>query len=427
MKINSNQIRNSIWIFLVFLMGLALRYSFPTDIEFKYDEAFMFHQSQTRLPASHWPAVGMTSGGGPRNPGLSIWVFIWIARIFSAHNPVELAQAVETLNVLALLGVSLLAVFYFKGKEQKLWLWAACLVAVNPLAILLERKIWAQSVLPFFCFLFLWAWFSRKKNWGAFFWGFLGACLGQIHMSGFFYAAGFAAWTALAEKKSPQKWQFWFLGSALGAFLLIPWIIYMIQQGSHSGDPSILRLFALKFWIFWIADPFALSLSYSLGNAFETYLKYPILFETPTYLVAIAHVIILAIFCVVIFYGFSSLVKNWKEKNYVKNLFFKFESDTELAIKAGMIGFGVFLTLSLAKIHRHYLLVSYPLEWLWLSGLIFKHCKKPTKWLATLFVCHLFLSICFLTYVHEHHGALDGDYGLTYQYQLDHLEKNASH
>ena len=75
--------------------------------------------------------------------------------------------------------------------QREPWLWALSLSAVSPLAMLSQRKIWAQSMLPIFCALFLIGWLRRNRYSGACLWGFIGAILGQIHMSGFFFAAGF--------------------------------------------------------------------------------------------------------------------------------------------------------------------------------------------------------------------------------------------
>ena len=106
------------------------------------------------------------------------------------------------------------------GSARDTWLWAVALASVNPLAVLFQRKIWAQSVLPIFCVLLIAAWMRRSTRWGAFCWGLLGALLGQVHMSGFFFAAALCAWTcagsrlrAVEGQATGVRWAWWTAGS----------------------------------------------------------------------------------------------------------------------------------------------------------------------------------------------------------------------
>ena len=68
-------------------------------------------------------------------------------------------------------------------------------------------------------------------------------------------------------------------------------------------------------------------------------------------------------------------------------------------------------------IYRHYLVVTFPLEFLWLAQLVLRNTKKPVHILSVFWACQLLISIGFLSYIHINHGAAGGDYGIGYQFQ----------
>src|SRR5262249_23628779 len=94
-------------------------------------------------------------------------------------------------------------------------------------------KIWAQSALPFFSMLFLVGWLRRDRRWGAFLWGLLSAVIGQIHMSGFFFAAAFVLWELFAgrERREPPntRWRLFVAGCLVGALGLVPWVVALAR------------------------------------------------------------------------------------------------------------------------------------------------------------------------------------------------------
>jgi len=127
---------------------------------------------------------------------------------------------VQILNILALAGLLGFAWRQVDPRIKENWLWTMALVCVNPIAVLLQRKIWTQSTLPLFCLLFILGW-SRRDRWGgALLWGFLGAWLGQIHLSGFFFAAAVVIWTTASRLLQKQSravaWGPWAIGSIIG-------------------------------------------------------------------------------------------------------------------------------------------------------------------------------------------------------------------
>ena len=393
---------------LALLMGVILRLSFPGDIEYKEDEKYMFAASQNIGKTEPWPLLGMTSGVGVNNPGMSVWIFVALARVLHAAAPPDLARAVQFLNILGLLVLAFFSYRLLPGPERIPWRWATAFAAVNPFAVLFQRKIWAQCTLPFFCVLFWIGWHYRQKRLGAFFWGLVGACLGQIHMSGFFLAGAVFLWTLFHDRKA--RWGFWFFGSLVGAIPLIPWLQYMVSKpGGGFNWAGLLWILYPKYWIFWVTDSLGMGLTYSLKTVhFLDFLRYPLIGGYGTYLVAMAHLVIIGT-------GIVVLVKAMKKGDFLRGI--KDLSETGLAVNSTLLAAGVLMTLSCIKICRHYLIMTFPLEWVWLARLGLSDSRSGQRLLTVLWIAQLLLSAFFLGYIHVNHGDPLGDYGITYQFQ----------
>ena len=282
--------------------GAALRLVWLQDIEYKSDEDWMFRQALAVGVSEPWPWLGVASGVHVRNPGMSVWVFVALARALGVTDPPGLARAVAILGVVALMLLVWFAAAWVRDEEREPWLWAAAVAAVNPLEVMFERKIWAQSVLPVCCMLFLLAWWRRERPAGAFFWGLVGACLGQIHMSGFFFAFGVTLWSALLAR-GRARWGAWLAGSALGALPLLPWAHHLATVS--TGQPMVFGLkeaAQLKFWVYWITGPLGLSLGNAVGVKegnglwvqLRDFARYPLLGGQATWGVAALHLALVA-------------------------------------------------------------------------------------------------------------------------------------
>src|SRR5262245_9231966 len=116
--------------------GIVLRLIWPEDIEYKGDERWLFEHAMALLAGAPWSWVSLPTSMGSPNPGMSLWVFAGLAYISGAQTPPELARAVQSLNVLALLALLAFAVVAVERDARERWLWAGALWAVNPLAII---------------------------------------------------------------------------------------------------------------------------------------------------------------------------------------------------------------------------------------------------------------------------------------------------
>jgi hypothetical protein len=114
----------------------GLRHASQINGLHKGDEAWTFMQVQAFWRTHDLLLIGMASGVGLPNSGMSFWVFLAISSILPTNDPLALTRAVQLMNVIAIL---LLAIFALKGverSEREPWLWSVALVSVNPLAVL---------------------------------------------------------------------------------------------------------------------------------------------------------------------------------------------------------------------------------------------------------------------------------------------------
>ena len=399
---------------LAALVGIALRLTWNEDMEFKGDEHFMFDRSQRIGQDEPWPDLGMPSGVGLRNPGMSIWVFVVLARAFRATTPLGLDRAVVLVNCLAVAFAVWLAarIVPSEGKQREAWLWAAALAAVSPIALLLERKIWAQSVLPTLSVAFLLGWWRRDRWWGAALWGLVGAIVGQIHMSGFFFAAGFVLWEILLGVRTRRrtKWIAWVGASIVGAIPLWPWVKYVLSGQEHGPPWSWETVSTLRFFRHWVSDALGLGLDYSLGDQFWDFLRWPQWGQAKDLYPALyVQGIGFAVGVLVLAYA---VARGWRDA-----LAFRRWSPTAFTIGAGLLGYGLLITGASVLVWKHYLIVTFPLEWLTVAYLALRYVPRPRGALFALWAAQLFLSFTFLTYIHENGGAVRGDYGRAYSHQ----------
>ncbi len=390
------------------LIGVVLRLSFPNDIEYKKDEKYMFEAVQKIERTGSWPMLGMVSGVEVKNPGMSVWVFAALSRITRASTPPDLARAVQLLNILSLFVLAFFSLRLLPEPERMPWCWATAFASVNPFAVLFQRKIWAQSTLPLFCVLLWIAWHYRNKRAGAFFWGLIGICLGQIHISGFFLAAGVFIWTAAHDRRA--RWGWWCLGSLMGAIPLIPWLQYMASEpGNGFKMMSLMWPLRTNYWFFWMTDSLGMGLVYSLNtHLFLDFLRYPLIGGKGTYLVGMLHALIIVTGVLIL----VSVKKTWGSYRGKSGA-----DETGLALNSLLVIPGVLMTLSFVEVCRHYLIMSFPLEWVWLSRLGLRDSRLGQRYLTAIWMAQLLITVCFLSYIHVNHGASTGDYGTAYQFQ----------
>ena len=403
---------------LAVMVGVFLRLVWVADMEYKYDEAWTFERTQEAGLTEISPWLGMSSSVGVKNPGMSVWVFVILGKIFAVQDPTGLARAVQVMNSATVLLLIAFAFSVMNQEEREPWLWGAVLGSVNPLAVLFHRKIWPQSILPIFMLAMLVGWWHRQRRWGAFSWGLVGALLGQIHMPGFFFAAGFALWTMLFDRRR-VSWLSWVTGSCVGAIPLVPWLPHLFRTfGESRKRAQWSHVLNGEFWTTWVTEPFGLGLKYSLGPSFKQFRAFPLFDGVPTHLVGLLHVLIILLMIVILL---RAGYQFWLDRRQWRDGWFRMESHTALAVNAALFGYGILLTALGFPFYRHYLVVTFPLMFVWVARLtLFTSSSRQTAMqlgralLLTLCILEGLLSANFLYYIHVNQGAIHGDYGLAY-------------
>ncbi|MCM2279955.1 MAG: hypothetical protein NDJ89_17920 [Oligoflexia bacterium] len=408
--------------------GLVLRLLWLEDIEFKEDEHYHFIMTQLAGRGDPWPWVGLPSGVFIPNPGLSIWMFIGLGRLFGVSDPTELQRAVGLFNVL---GISLIIPFALwfvrEAKAREPWLWAFALALVNPFSVYYGRKLWPQPFLPFFSMFLLAGWWTRARFSGALVWGLFGALAGQMHMSGFFLAGGLFLWTVLFGRQgraaSRTDWSGWLTGSCLGALPLAPWFWHLL---THPAPPAAARgwdeALQLKFWVFWISNPLGFHLGNPLGlhrgashwAQLSDFARYPLLAGYATYLNGLAHALVLFLAAWILLKGPLVLLKSVRNRKQLETLLVGSGNPTHFAQNAALFASGVLMTATRVTIRRYYMIIHFPLEFLWLIRGV--HAASPdrrrARWiLGVLWAAQLFISANLVWYVHVNQGSPWGDYG----------------
>lgn len=398
------------------VVGAALRLAYPLDFVYKYDQRYSLERSLAVGRSEDWPGLGMISGVGTRNPGLSVWVFVVLARASDARDPVDLTRASVWTTILALALLASFARTTFAGRERASWYWAIALAAVNPMVVLAHRKIWAQTLVPLLLAPTLLAWSRRRSRIGSAAWGFSGALLGQLYMPGFPFALGLFLWTVWRDRTSVRLGP-WFLGSVAGSLGLIPWIGYVLSGSDRPAGGMFGKSF-LDSWHYWLTDPFGASSHETLGTAgaLEWWSR-PLVGGHETYLVGLAHLAAILLVAALYGRGLRRALADWRPPAAGRETPI---SSTRLLVEGALVSVAILLPLSRRTLLRHHMTPLFPLSFVFFAGLTLRHVPHARRWLAVLVLLHLLLSASLLGFLHEKGGAPDGPFGRDYRTQIEH-------
>jgi hypothetical protein len=256
---------------------------------------------------------------------------------------------------------------------------------------------------------------------GAFSWGLVGACLGQIQMAGFFFAAGFSLWAFIFDRQR-SRWLPWLSGTCLGAAPLIPWLVCVYQD--YIPNPSTIRwshILEVRFWTRWYREPFGLGFEFQLGDDFADFVRYPLVNGSPSYLAGVLYAVLT---CAALALVVLAVARWWIDRARSRALLVGNTSATAFTLSAAGWGFGILLTATACKVQRHYLVVLFPLTFVWVAHLVLGFCRdRPAtralgrSFLFSVCLSEALLSAILLHYLHVNQRAIDGDYGTPYSAQ----------
>ncbi len=399
------------------LAGIALRLVWPLDIEYKRDEQWTFEHAQAVAAGQPLPSVGMATSFGPPNPGLSLWFFAGLAQIGKVGTPPELARRVQWLNAAALVLFLLFARTAVEEARREMWLWATALWAVNPFAIIYERKIWPPSVLPIFTVVFIASWWHRRYFPAAILWGAVGALMAQMHIAAGFLSVSLALWTLYTDRRlSPLMG--WLIGSLIGSIPAWPWL-FDLAAGHHQSFAE-LRLPLLHFYLRWPTQPFGLGLGFFKGEETLRFLAWPLVAGVPTYIVALLHAVLAGLFVWMWALVFATI----RQRGLPRRTVFIGDSPETVLFNASVWGYGGVLTVLSATglvSARQYLIVVAPMMALWAAWLVIEWAapqnrRRARHLLAAFCIAQAAISTCLLAYI-DSRQILRGDYGATWQSQ----------
>jgi hypothetical protein len=405
----------SVWlatIGLALAAGIVFRLMLPGDIEFHGDEKFAFDHVMTVLNGGPWPSLGMVMSAGGRNAGMSVWIFIVLGLLVRPETPPDLAQSVQFLNIAALIAFLAFIVSAIPRRQREPWLWALALWAVNPLAVIYERKIWPPSVLPIFFVAMLFGWWYRRHWLGSFLFALVAILAGQIHPTAAFFGLAVLAWTLLDDGRAFRVSGL-IAGAALGVLPALTWVT------DYFGDANKLHELRppwLTFYGQWFTEPFGFGADHTLGPAeFSRFLAWPELAGRPTYVVLILHVAVggLAIGLLA-----SAAVRLYRSGMLGRRWLLLGETAGGRLVRAAFFGFGTMLTLLSIRgggLYPHYLIVIAPVMTLWVAltaafgdgGLL---AVRGRALLSALCICDALIVLLLFSYI-DMKGDIHGEFG----------------
>ncbi len=384
-------------IFAIVVAGGALRLVAPHEFEFKADEARMVDLVRTARATGEFSWLGMATSQGVRNPGMSVWPFVALSYLFG-DDAFGLTQSVRVLSVLALMAAGAFAWWRLRGDDQRIWLAGVLLAAVNPMEIVLQRKLWAQSILPIVALLLLWLWMDRKRSWQhAAGLGAVAAVIAQIHPSGMFVVAAFLAGALWDTERRKVHWAAAALGFAALAWPLYFWVGHVFEMATGAAPGASLPM-SPKTWLLNVAsfryvhlllsNVAGVAMRHSLGSHFAAFVAHPVVF--------VAHV---ALIVMTLFALGRWLVRRCPlPVNELKPL-----------LVWGLLGAGILITAAGVFVQRHYYLGLFPLPHVAFALVL----RGNKSWMPVYVVAalQLVVSAAFLIFIHTNGGAPGAEFG----------------
>ena len=385
----------------ILLIGALLRCIWTADMEWKFDEQEMF-----RLAGDAWknglPLLGMPSGAGLPNAGFSIWPFALLYGI--NPTPLFMAMGVQWLNVFALALMLFCALRYDEPVKTKI-LWGLATYAVSLMPVLFSRKIWAQDLMPVFIALMWWGYLYRNKWYALVITGIFCAFAGQLHLSGFFYAAGFLLAMFIFKQVGRKQWLWIFMGAIPASLPGIPWVMAVLNGG--GGISHFSNILKLEFWLRLLTDTPGFNMHYFAAGEWKTFMAFP----SGTYLPLMLATGISGLFMLGIFKSIKTGFSDLKPSQPIGFLLFAF-----------VIIPGILITLSGIPVRSHYMIGALPVASIVFTTIVTRSFKYGKQFTVTL---QLIFTVLFLFFIHRS-DILRGDYGKPYRKQGNVILENHS-
>jgi hypothetical protein len=424
---------------LALICGGVLRWVWIEDMEWKQDERWSYRMSQEVGRVRPWPSVGMPTSLGFPNPGLSVWVFAAMGRL--AHSPTSMARGIVLLNMIGLIGFAAAVRTCLPALEREPWLWGLALAAVSPFAIRMSRKLWPQSILTPILLLLWVGHRHRQTRSGAVTWGIVGALIGQLHLSGWFVAAGLAIGTAVGEWRGvlerSRRWRWWLLGSMIGLASAIPWARALatlpVPVPAESATTLIVRLVSCLYELVSTSTSVRPYSALGLGEDALEYEVSPIIGGLALHVPDVLDLFIASLVIVriavrlvneAVVPGFRWIFRRInpapRERLFPEAV--ASDESPHAGQKRGSTGFYLCSTIAIpcaiyvltTQVYfYHYFFVMFPFV-----SVLLAVCVLPwRRALLALVIAQALLALAFVGYIHYKTGTIRGEYGLSYARQ----------
>jgi hypothetical protein len=384
------------------VIGSVFRVMWPADMEWKADEQSNFARAIAAARDGVFPWLGTPSSADILNPGFSIWPFALVARF--NPGPVAMVQWVQWSNVIALWAFFWLFTRAVSAEERGVWLWGLALFAVSPFAVMFSRKLWMPDILPIFGVAVLWGHFYRRRRIGAFTWGLAGALIGQVHLSGFFFAFALVWATVVRDSQRGElrvtRWMYWIAGSLIGGAILFPWLSAFVTGHAGHSTYQLREVVTLNFYAQWFLAAWGLLLAGPRYAGVE-FLREPLVWGYPTYLMLLAHIVLVGVSLWITLRWFATRLRP------------RFDDHLTLYLLVTFIVVGALLTFSGVRVRAFYLIIAAPFIHLWVAGMMWPHRRL----LASVAATQMIVTATFLVFVHRQGGVPSTEYGLSYRAQ----------
>ncbi len=233
----------------ILLLAAWLRWSQPSVVEFKYDEAHIFHLSRNVAAGVSLPLLTGGTSLGIERPPLDVYLLALPAAAAGGHPE-------AAVWLLGALGVVAVALTYCLGRAlggPAVGILAALFMATNPWLVHYDRKLWAHIQVALSVALLLLAWevVVRQRARAAFLFFVLAALQLLTHVLAVVQALSWVGAVLIAPRRWRTKATAY--GLVAGILLMAPYLAALaaFSRSTETSGDGLASEFGLRLGLGW--------------------------------------------------------------------------------------------------------------------------------------------------------------------------------